>query len=68
MKIKFIFLTVLLFLVSNAATANIYWLYEFYNIAPSFNIFSINDDKYQKCLKGKLNEAEYKKAVEELSC
>ena len=51
-------------IISSTTKANIYWLYEFYNISPNFNIFSLNDDEYQQCLKGKLSETDYKKAVE----
>ena len=51
-------------IISSTTKANIYWLYEFYNISPNFNIFSLNDDEYQQCLKGKLSENDYKKAVE----
>ena len=51
-------------IISSTTKANIYWLYEFYNISPNFNIFSLNDNEYQQCLKGKLSENDYKKAVE----
>ena len=51
-------------IISSTTKANIYWLYEFYNISPNFNIFSLNNDEYQQCLKGKLSETDYKKAVE----
>ena len=64
MKIKFIFTFVLLLTFSSPSKVNIYWLYEFYNVSPNFNIFSLNDYEYQQCLKGKLNEKDYKKAVE----
>jgi len=63
-KIKFIFTFVLLLTFSSPSKANIYWLYEFYNVSPNFNIFSLNDYEYQQCLIGKLNEKDYKKAVE----
>ena len=53
-----------LLLISTSTKANIYWLYEFYNISPNFNIFSLTDDNYQQCLKGKLSKEDYKKAVE----
>ena len=64
MKMKFIFFIFLFLIISSTTKANIYWLYEFYNISPNFNIFSLNDDEYQQCLKGKLSENDYKKAVE----
>ena len=51
-------------IISSTTKANIYWLYEFYNISSNFNIFSLNDNEYQQCLKGKLSENDYKKAVE----
>ena len=51
-------------IISSTTKANIYWLYEFYNISPNFNIFSLNDDEYQQCLKKQLSENDYKKAVE----
>ena len=43
-------------IISNTTKANIYWLYEFYNISSNFNIFSLNDSEYQHCLKEKLSE------------
>ena len=61
---KFIFFIFLFLIISSTTKANIYWLYEFYNISPNFNIFSLNDDEYQQCLKGKLSETDYKKTVE----
>jgi len=64
MKMKFISFIFLFLIISSTTKANIYWLYEFYNISPNFNIFSLNDDEYQQCLKGKLSETDYKKAVE----
>ena len=51
-------------LYSSISKAEIYWLYEFYNIESKFNIFSLNDNEYQKCLKENLGEKDYKKAVE----
>ena len=51
-------------IISSTTKANIYWLYEFYNISSNFNIFSLNDNEYQQCLKEKLSENDYKKAVE----
>ena len=51
-------------IISSTTKANIYWLYEFYNISPNFNIFSLNDDEYQQCLKKQLSEKDYKKAIE----
>ena len=53
-----------LLLISTSTKANIYWLYEFYNISPNFNIFNLTDNNYQQCLKDKLSEKDYKKAVE----
>ena len=53
-----------LLLISTSTKANIYWLYEFYNISPNFNIFSLTDDNYQQCLQGKLSKEDYKKAIE----
>ena len=64
MKNILIFTVLFLLLISTSTKANIYWLYEFYNISPSFNIFSLTDDNYQQCLKGKLSKEDYKKAVE----
>jgi len=64
MKNTFILLVFHLLLISTPTKANIYWLYEFYNVSPNFNIFSLNDNEYQQCLKGKLSEKDYKKAVE----
>ena len=64
MRIKLIFFLFFLFFFTNFTYANIYWLYEFYNISPSFNIFSLNDNEYQKCLKENLGDKDYKKAVE----
>jgi hypothetical protein len=64
MRIKLIFFLFFFLIFANSTNANIYWLYEFYNISPNFNIFSLNDDKYQKCLKENLGEKDYKKAVE----
>ena len=61
---KFISFIFLLLIITSSAKANIYWLYEFYNISPNFNIFSLTDDNYQQCLKGKLSKEDYKKAVE----
>ena len=51
MRIKLVFFLFFFVIFANSANANIYWLYEFYNISPNFNIFSLNDDEYQKCLK-----------------
>ena len=51
-------------LYSSISKAEIYWLYEFYNIESKFNIFILNDNEYQKCLKENLGEKDYKKAVE----
>ncbi|SVC35355.1 uncharacterized protein METZ01_LOCUS288209, partial [marine metagenome] len=51
-------------LYSSISKAEIYWLYEFYNIESKFNIFSLNDNEYKKCLKENLGEKDYKKAVE----
>ena len=64
MRIKLIFFIFFFVIYANSINANIYWLYEFYNISPNFNIFSLNDDEYQKCLKENLGEKDYKKAVE----
>ena len=64
MKNKLICTVLFLLLISTSTKANIYWLYEFYNISPNFNIFSLKDDNYQQCLKGKLSKEDYKKAVE----
>ena len=64
MRIKLVFFLFFFVIFTNSANANIYWLYEFYNISPNFNIFSLNDDEYQKCLKENLGEKDYKKAVE----
>jgi hypothetical protein len=64
MRIKLVFFLFFFVIFANSANANIYWLYEFYNISPNFNIFSLNDDEYQKCLKENLGEKDYKKAVE----
>ena len=64
MRIKLIFFLFVIVIFTNSTNANIYWLYEFYNISPNFNIFSLNDDEYQKCLKENLGENDYKKAVE----
>ncbi|SVB43959.1 uncharacterized protein METZ01_LOCUS196813, partial [marine metagenome] len=64
MKMKFISFIFLLLTITNDAKADIYWLYEFYNISSNFNIFSLNDDEYQQCLKKQLSENDYKKAVE----
>jgi len=61
---KFTSFIFLLLIITNNAKADIYWLYEFYNISSNFNIFSLNDDEYQQCLKKQLNENDYKKAVE----
>ena len=61
---KFISFIFFLLIITNNAKADIYWLYEFYNISSNFNIFSLNDDEYQQCLKKQLNENDYKKAVE----
>ena len=61
MNIKFIYLIIFL-LCSTISKADIYWLYEFYNIESKFNIFSLNDKKYQGCLKNKLNAKDYKTA------
>ena len=63
MKLKFVLCFFLFLIISNKTQANIYWLYEFYNISSNFNIFSLNDDEYQKCLKENLGEQDYKKAV-----
>jgi len=64
MKMKFVSFIFLLLIITNNAKADIYWLYEFYNISSNFNIFSLNDDEYQQCLKKQLGENDYKKAVE----
>ena len=64
MKMKFIICIFFFLIISNTTKADIYWLYEFYNISSNFNIFSLNDDKYQQCLKEKLSEKDYKKAIE----
>ena len=64
MRIKLVFFLFFFLIFANSTNANIYWLYEFYNISPNFNIFSLNDDEYQKCLKENLGEKDYKKAVE----
>ena len=64
MKNKLICTVLFLLLISTSTKANIYWLYEFYNISPNFNIFSLKDDNYQQCLQGKLSKEGYKKAVE----
>ena len=64
MKTKLVGLVLFLLVISTSIKADIYWLYEFYNVSPNFNIFSLNDIEYQQCLKGKLNEKDYKKAVE----
>jgi hypothetical protein len=64
MKMKFISFIFLLLIITNNAKADIYWLYEFYNISSNFNIFSLNDDEYQQCLKKQLSEKDYKKAIE----
>ena len=64
MRTKLIFFLFFFVIFANSTNANIYWLYEFYNISPNFNIFSLNDDEYQKCLKENLGEKDYKKAVE----
>jgi len=61
---KFTSFIFLLLIITNNAKADIYWLYEFYNISSNFNIFSLNDDEYQQCLKKQLSENDYKKAVE----
>ena len=47
MRIKLIFLIFFFVIYANSINANIYWLYEFYNISPNFNIFSLNDNDYQ---------------------
>jgi len=62
MKKILIYLSILL-LYSSISKAEIYWLYEFYNIESKFNIFSLNDNEYQKCLKDNLGGKDYKKAV-----
>ena len=49
MRIKLIFFLFFFLIFANSTNANIYWLYEFYNISPNFNIFSVNDNEYQKC-------------------
>jgi len=64
MKMKFALCIFLFLIISNTTKANIYWLYEFYNISSNFNIFSLNDSEYQQCLKEKLSEKDYKKAIE----
>ena len=64
MRIKLLFSLFFFIILTNSTNANIYWLYEFYNISPNLNIFSLNDDEYQKCLKENLGEKDYKKAVE----
>ena len=64
MKMKFVLCFFLFLIISNTTKANIYWLYEFYNISSNFNIFSLNDSEYQQCLKEKLSEKDYKKAIE----
>jgi len=64
MKNKLICTVLFLLLISTSTKANIYWLYECYNISPNFNIFSLTDDNYQQCLKGKLSKEDYKEAVE----
>ena len=64
MRIKLVFFLFFFVIFANSVNANIYWLYEFYNISPNFNIFSLNDDEYQKCLKENLGEKYYKKEVE----
>ena len=64
MKMKLISFIFLFLIISSTTKANIYWLYEFYNISPNFNIFSLNDSEYQQCLKEKLSEKDYKKAIE----
>ena len=61
MRIKLIFFLFVIVIFTNSTNANIYWLYEFYNISPNFNIFSLNDVEYQKCLKKNLGEKNYKK-------
>ena len=60
---KILICLIILLLYSSISKAEIYWLYEFYNIESKFNIFSLNDNEYQKCLKENLGEKDYKKAV-----
>ena len=60
---KILIYLIILLLYSSISKAEIYWLYEFYNIESKFNIFSLNDNEYQKCLKENLGEKDYKKAV-----
>ena len=64
MRIKLVFFLFFFVIFANSANANIYWLYKFYNISSNFNIFSLNDDEYQKCLKENLVEKDCKKTVE----
>ena len=60
---KILIYLIILLLYSSISKAEIYWLYEFYNIESKFNIFSLNDNEYQKCLKDNLGEKDYKKAI-----